>query len=374
MSKWRLCIAAGVLAAVGAWVVSGVGVARGSDDKSQVRPVAIQALQGGKVIEGEAATQIEDLGPISPGHDTGGAPLVFNNARVVISGVPLRDCQMGGININGIPRGSTVLKAYLYWTWACLDQAVKGMHDTVTFGRFFPAPRSFDTERTGTMVGSGANPCWCGDNFQNVTFRADVTDIVSEIGAGYYGIILANGAPGSNNYSDAWAGSLFLTCDPVAEPPLIDGASLVVVYSSNCEPNGTVVLYDSGLTGHMFTPIPGITFDLVHPAAGGTAARLVMANADGQVGLGYADTFGFTNEKTLVNGTAISGPGTVYNDSAWNGANGQPLPQLFDIVGEDLDAGVIDQGSLSTNVSIFSEGGPGLSDCVVPVVVALFTR
>lgn len=371
MSKWRLCIAAGALVAVGAWFVGSVATARGSDRDS--RP-PLHALQGGKVVESDTSSEIENLGPISPGQDDAGGDLVFENARVVISGVPLRDCQMGGININGIPRGSTVQRAYLYWTWACLDESVEGMHDTVTFGRFFPPPRSFDLKRQGTMVGQGANPCWCGDSFQNVTFRADVTDIVSEIGAGYYGIILAEGAPGSNNYSDAWAGSLFPGCEPEAEPPLIDGATLVVVYTSNCEPNGRVTLYDNGLTGHMFTPIPGITFDLVHDAAQGNAARIVMANADGQVGLGYGDTFGFTNEKTLVNGAAIAGPGSMYNDSHWNGSNGQPLPQLFDIVGQDLDKGVIDQGALSTNVTIQSDGGPGLSDCVVPVVVALFTR
>jgi hypothetical protein len=370
MSKWRLCIAAGALVAIGAWAVSGLGVAQGSDQ--QPRPVGTQAM-GGKVVEQDVATEIENVGPISPARDDDGGVLVFESARVVISGVPLRDTKMGGINVN-VPRGSTILKAYLYWTWACLGEAVEGTHDTVTFGRFFPPPRSFDTKRQGTRVGDGANPCWCDDSFQNVTFRADVTDIVSEIGAGYYGLILADGAPGSTNYSDMWAGSLFLSCEPEAEPPLIDGASLVVVYTSNCEPNGTVVLYDNGLTGHMFTPIPGITFDLVHPAAGGNGARFAMATADGQVGLGYRDTFGFTNEKTLVNGTAIAGPGSMYNDSHCNGSNGQPLPQLFDIVGQDLDKGVIDEGSLSTNVAIISDGGPGLSDCVVPVVVALSTR
>ncbi len=328
---------------------------------------------GGRVVSDFASEGgMEELGTISPGTDMDEA-LLFENARFVTAGAPMRDTRMGAMNLSGLPPESLIIRAYLYWQWACLEEPVEGIHDMVLFGRVYPTPREFRKDVIGTRVGSGANPCWCGPEYQNVNYRADVTDLITQRQGGIYGVILHQNAAGSTNYSDMWAGSLFRNCEPQAEPPLFNGAALVVVYNSPCEENGTVAIYDEGLAGHMFSPIPGIQFDLAHPPAGSEESSFAFITGDGQVGLGYVPNFGFTNEQTHLNGSPIAGPGSLYNDSQWNGGNGQPLPQLFDVSGLEV-TNLISSGSTSTSVSVFSEAGPGLSDCVVPVASVLFTR
>lgn len=380
MRKARVWIVGGVaLLTMAALLVQSIAVA----SKSQSRrgaPVVERPLPswiddgpefGVQPVKPNDTSDVPSLGRIDPATD-GGDPLVFERARFQLNGVALRDVKMGGINLSGIPPGSKIRKAYLYWQWACIEEPMPGFHDTMTFLRGFPRPRTEPAAFVGVLVGSGENPCWCGPSSRNFNYRADVTDVITGEQGGVYGVITMDMAPGSTEYSDPWAYAIFRDCEPQPQA-LLNGAALLVIYESPCEENGTVVVYDEGIAGHMFTPIPGLSYELVHPAAPGTEARWAAALGDGQVGFGYPEFSGFAIEKTKINGTEIAGPGTDFNDSHLNGSIGKPLPQLFDTAGHDVGEAV-NPGSETTTVSFFSESGPGLGDCVVPVVNVLFLR
>jgi hypothetical protein len=279
---------------------------------------------------------------------------IFEHARFAINGVALRDMKMGGINLSGPPPGSAVLRAYLYWQWACLEEPQAGRHDTVRFKQVFPGP-VVGGPVVGTLVGVAPNPCWCG-NEPAFTYRADVTPFMSPTGGGTYGVIMLNPALGSRNYSDPWG------CAPPTLP-LLAGAALVVIYESSCEPNGIVMLYDAPLPNFMFMPSPGISYNLVHPPVPQplSEARWAQASCDGQTGWGYMDAIGVGDTNTFINGGLIAGPGSLYNDSDFNGSNSKPLPQLFDTSGHDVFP-FMEQGAPFTNVTITSPAG---TDCLI---------
>jgi hypothetical protein len=76
------------------------------------------------------------------------------------------------------------------------------------------------------------------------------------------------------------------------------------------------------------------------------------------------DISGDSSERTLLNGSAIAGPGSNANDSDWNGNSGLPLPQLWDDVGHDIStAAGPGTTQLNFNISVSSS----MWDCLTPV-------
>lgn len=316
--------------------------------------------------------------PIPPGIDDNGIPLVFGGTRVAANGGSLRNCASTGINLVGIPPGSVIVRAYLYWGWTGLPGPVPGLHDTLRIALMplsptvgppgLAAPVACRARNVvGTLVGAGADPCWLGGG--NFVYRADVTPVVTR--GGSYMVWLPTGAAGATDWSDPWG-----VPGPVG--PLCEGASLIVVYASPLEPPGTTYLYDGGLAGTMFSSTPGFGYTLAGFAYAGIEARWIHVGADGQQGAGYPDVFDLGLETTVMGGVDIAGGGfgvlapTLYNDSDWNGSANKPLGQLWDTSGHDVTF-VIPPGAGAIPVAhVSSGGGPG--DCLVAVCDVLWLR
>ncbi len=313
---------------------------------------------------------VMNLGSIEPGLDDANDPLAFPNARFAVNGIPLRGGKKGVINLVGPPEGSVLQRAYLYWQWACLEEPIVRRHDTVRVKRIFPEPRAVGGFIQGTLVATGPNPAWCGPEYRSYTYRADVTSIMSDTGGGTYAVTLASGGDsGSLLHANPWAEDDCIG----SRPPYADGAALVAIYRSSCEDNGTVYLYDTDLAGATFDSASGLEYTLTHQEAQGLEARLAIVGGDGQTGLGYQTVEGPTQVRTRLNGTIIAGPGSLVNDSDWNGSIARPLPQLFDVHGHDV-SDLVDPGATSTTVSFGAEDGLAFSDSLTPVATILFVR
>ena len=309
----------------------------------------------------------QDLGDIEPGLDDVNDPLVFPDARFAVNGVPLRGGRKAIINVVGPPEGSVLIRAFAYWQFACVEEPVAGLHDMIRVKRVFPGPHE-GGHHAGTLVASGDNPSWCGDSFRNFTYRTDITDIMSATGGGTYAITLISGSVGSADHENPWVD----TDCPQGVPPLAEGATIVAIYRSSCEPNGTVYIYDAGLTGPTFLSHPGATYTLQHQAAGGAEARIAFVGGDGQIGAGYTPLNGPALVKTSVNDVLVAGPGSIFNDGDWNGSVGKPLPQLFDVTGHRISELVAD-GATSTEV-LFQATSGNTADVLVPVINVLMLR
>jgi hypothetical protein len=135
---------------------------------------------------------------------------------VTAAGVGLRGSGTGDIIIEGVPEGSQIHRAFLYWS-------VLG-----TTGAFeFPSING--TIAQGEVIGISDNPCWAeppGLQFLHFNYRADVT--VAVTGNGTYTIA---GLP-----------------DNLAEGNDSQGASLVVIYENPTEFYRTVIINDGGVT------------------------------------------------------------------------------------------------------------------------------
>lgn len=230
----------------------------------------------------------------------------------VAAGTALRGTGgTGTIVLAGIPFGSTVKEAVLYWTILGADPMPAGA-DSI----------QLDTQAfTGTLIGTTNSPCQAMD--KAYVFRADVTYWIS--GDGSYAI---SGALDS--------GSLFAS--PVAE-----GASLVVVYSNPSIGNRDIALVDGAALldqngASVSTTIGG--FNATTPVTGATAAFIV---ADGESAL---------SDSTLVN-SFIIGP------NALNGSDAPGGIEYWDTDTYDVTA-LITGGSTSTTAGLVQG-----TDCVV---------
>jgi hypothetical protein len=171
---------------------------------------------------------------------------------VTSAGVGLRGTGTGSIVVDGIPEGSTVERAFLYWS-------VLG-----TTGAFeFPSINGFVAD--GEVIGITTNPCWgepTGLEFLHYNYRADVTEIVT--GNGTYTI---GGLP-----SDLGAG--------------VDsqGASLVVIYRSPfTELYRTVIIIDGGVTLDLNQNTWDHTIENFETAEPLLEAEITYIVADGQI-------------------------------------------------------------------------------------------
>jgi hypothetical protein len=130
----------------------------------------------------------------------------------------------------------------------------------------------------------------------------------------------------------------------------------------------TVSIYDGGLAGHTFSPIPAFNYTLNLPLK--TVAGVLWDNigSDGKhSNLGSREaTLTIGDETTTINGPpAVAGPGSAYVDSDWNGSAGLPVTELWDDTGHDISASA-PKGTAALNVSIFA-AGPLPADCLTPV-------
>lgn len=131
------------------------------------------------------------------------------------AGIGMRNLGYGTISITGVPAGATVKSATLLW-----DVLADSSDPTFAQGTLDGQPV------TGTQWASGESPCWPVSS--NFSYEADVTSLVQ--GNGSYA--LAGFASGDTNGQDPWTVG--------SDPPLLEGASLVVIYSLASMPQVTV--------------------------------------------------------------------------------------------------------------------------------------
>ncbi len=245
------------------------------------------------------------------------------------AGVGMRNKGSGTIGIGGIPSGAIVRGAYLYWV--VLNPTAPS--NTGTFG---PA----STAIAGTLLGTGVDPCWMGLDGDNVlvdstaawTFRADVTSLVTSPGNGSYAL---SGFPsGDTDGHDPFA--TLVSSDHL---PLLEGASLVIVYTSSSDPQRDIVIYD-GDDGGEGSNDTTLTLGGFQVSPSGTpSARFAFIGADGQVSAGEANFF---------NGTAL---GT----NPWDGSDGF----LWDTDLYDVSS-LVNPGDISATAELQEQG-----DCLV---------
>lgn len=271
--------------------------------------------------------------------------MTFPNASYGTGGAALRNREAGNIGVSGV-NGATQA-AIIYW--AVITDGPPPVADTsINVQRLSPGPPSVVVNVTGTVVGTGPQPCWIGDTI--TVFRAAIPLVVAT-GNGSYQVTINPGAGGVTDGSDPWVSFPVL--------PLFEGASIVLVGAGT----GTVAIYDVGLAGNTFFGNPGLTYMLSLPTtASGTLTLFDNIGADGQQGLSRTSLI--ADEGTTINGIPVAGPGSLYNDSDWNGSSGYPLPQLWDDTGHDI-TGATPAGTTLLTINV-STTNP-LFDCLTPV-------
>jgi len=247
------------------------------------------------------------------------ASFSWTGANYGTGGAALRNRGTANVSVSGVT--GAVKAAFIYW--AVIDPNSLGQYISVQrqptscagASCFISGTGSAAITLLGTQIGSGPQPCWTGSMIH--VYRAAIPLNIAN-GNGSYQVTILNNAAGSTTGDDPW----------VAPPvlPLWEGASIVIVGTGT----GTVNLFDS-LAGTMFIPPFSYTLTLTAP----TTAGVLFDNigADGQTGAGRAANAGTSGETTTINGVAVAGPGSPYNDSDWNGSSGYPIPQLWDDTG-----------------------------------------
>lgn len=211
------------------------------------------------------------------------------NGGYVAAGTGMRNLGKGKITINGIPAGSTVKAAYLYWN-------IISTSDTAAN----KAGKLNGTSITGTLIGTTTSPCW--GNGSSRSYRANVTSLVNTTSPRVYE--LTGFASGRTDGADPWSS---------ATAPLLEGASLVIVYNQSRYPSTTILLYNgavrtSSSVGYAETTMTSF------PAYSSYLAYTTFIVADGQIASINDDSGSF-------NGTVFSAADLDGTDPKWTGGS-----------------------------------------------------
>ena len=266
-----------------------------------------------------ATLSVSDLNPL------GRLQPLYLRGGYVAAGIGMRNWGFGTISISGIPNGSSIRAAYLYW------DILANLGDSS-----FAQGQIDGNLITGTLIGVHSDPCW--GNTNNFAYRADVTSFVR--GNGDYS--LSDFASGTTDGRDPWeAGSTL---------PMAEGASLVVVYENSRSPWTQVIIYDgSFMTSSVLATQKIGGFMAPSPVS---KASITFIGGDGQ---------------------DASEPGSRFNGSpltsvGWDGNDTQAGPSysrgnLWDTMTADVTSFVYPGDTLATATV---QGGP---DCLVWVAL-----
>jgi len=272
---------------------------------------------------------------------------VFPASGYGTGGVALRNQGQGGIGISGVV--APVKAAFVYWAVISMGPPPAAAA-SIGLQRLFPNPPSAVVVLPGVVVGAGPPPCWPGNTI--TVYRAPIPLAVAT-GNGFYRVGLLSGAAGTTDGSDPFL---------VVKLPLWGAASIVIVGAGA----GTVSIYDMGLAGNTFFSNVPFNYTLVLPVpAPGVRTLIDNIGADGQHGGSRTALPGFATEMTTINAFPVAGPGSLYNDSDWNGSSGFPLPELWDDTGHDITPAA-PLGTPALNVGIFGGAVPTF-DCLTAV-------
>lgn len=281
------------------------------------------------------------------------------------AGVGTRNTGRGTIRIHGIPTGSVIVRAFLYW-----GTIYSGTPPT-TAGACFKG-----ISVTGNRVGVTGEPCWLVANGQFAAYRADVKSLMpSNLNADYsVGCLASSVTNGTNPY---------ICRLPFTPPtaPVSEGASLVVIYSHSSLPTTGRTYVSHG--AQLVTGQVDITHTLSPSVPVHTRMRHTRIGADGQVGCGMFSQGTPTGEQTFIgpdvnNLVQIKGAASLLNtDSDWNGHDGEPMNQLWDTHTNAFEQGKhlgIPIPVLPAGTTQYTVRYGAVNDCFIPVVHVLTTR
>lgn len=234
---------------------------------SAVRNVVATGLAAAIVAAAGATDARAQLNPYIRG-----PVLSVNDLRgdFVAAGCALRGTGGSGtITVVGIPGGSFVKEALLYW--AVLDDVQTAQAGQLSFAN------SLTTRAvTGALIGSSASPCGSAMSTAFV-YRADVTPWVT--GNGSYSI---TGAYDSG---------------AVGVAPVTEGASLVVIYSNLASANRDIIVYDGAGVANSPGAEVATSLTFFNATSPVTGASICFIAADGEPSL---------TDSAIVNGLTIS--------------------------------------------------------------------
>ena len=198
-----------------------------------------------------------------------GPPAAFLSAGYAAAGIGLRNQDTGTINLAGIPAGSVIKQALLYWNILADDQP-RG--DIKVNG----------SAASGVMIGQGVVPCW--DAKASFAFRADVTSLVT--GSGAY--VISGFPTGTNSGDNPW--------DNPTPQPMMEGASIVVLFEPKRE---TTLTYTGDTSGvyHDPTTLSATLTSEGSPLAGATINFAMGA----QTCSGVTDALGSASCSFVIN-------------------------------------------------------------------------
>ncbi|UJS16063.1 MAG: DUF3344 domain-containing protein [Candidatus Jettenia sp.] len=314
--------------------------------------IGIMLVSHNKVIF--AANGATDTGVLSlalepklPNEKTIAPNVTISNAGHVANGIALADKTSGWISLRGVPNGSTIVRAFLYWNFS----------DTNATG-FGGSAVVFNGNRVnGFKRADNSDTCW--QFIGNHTYRANVTPFIpaNNPNIDYKVVINFNGTTTTKGRDP-------MSTDDIGSR-MLKGATLIAVYSDESTTGKQVRIYDA-LSDSKFDHTG--TFTFTHPALSGSGL-FTMCGADGQRG-GYLkaheNEFNLSNEKTTFNGTQIAGPPLVTSD--WDGSTGLPLPQLWDVHTHPVTL------SGTSSVVIYTSPDTDIrvtADCLIPVAFVL---
>ena len=226
----------------------------------------------------------------------------------------------GTIALPAPPGGSTVQKAFLYWA-VMNDTTIPSLANGNINGNAI----------TGSLIGKTANPCWSGEIHNYV---ADVTSFA---------------LPGANNVLTGFAsGGL-----PINTQPILEGASLVLIYSNPASSNRTIIIHE-GAVSFILPPPESTTFGGFSAAAGTSSTTYIVADGQQPGGLGL-------NNRTLVDGVETA-------NHTLNGAG--PGTQYWDTLTQNISA-FIPPSDTSVMIQVESAADFGVADCITWVAQVL---
>lgn len=259
----------------------------------------------------------------------------------VAKGVGMRNRGFGIIDFTGlIPARSTIVKSFLYWE--VIRRSAQAANPTGTLN---------GTPIIGDNIAPAiGNPCW-GAGVADV-FRADVTGIATG------GVNTLTGFPsGTTNSSSPFSSST---------APLIDGASIVHVFSNRALPLTTVIINNGGVSFFNDTVSTTLT--------GFSASPPVSAKTIYIVGDGQAE---FAGDQALFNSAVVAGPTTLVRPAdAFNGQDGidagiDPVTGLWDTLTVDVSS-LINPNDRNATASVLSSSIGG--DCLTYIAQILCVK
>ncbi|MCI0490440.1 MAG: hypothetical protein L0229_27925 [Blastocatellia bacterium] len=292
-------------------------------------------------------------------------PILPGGIDHAAAGTGTANAGFGTIRMRGVPPGSMVVRAFLYW-------------GTITNNPTLTATAIFNgVQVTGTLIGSSPQLLNCylpmpgGPTF--AVYRAGVRTLVPPAINVDYSV---NGlASAVTNGGDPFS-CTFPFSPPQLPFPL--GASLVILYSHSSIPAASRTYLHQGV----FTVTGNVTFTHnLNPALPShNLLKSTRLGGDGQAGCSLFSVGTATGERTSIGDnlsplTQIKGSGSTFNtDGDFNGYDGASLNQLWDTHTDSFGA-INGAGTLITpGVSQYLVQFSAVGDCFVPIVFLLTVR